>query len=409
MSQLKKLLQIAWLYLYTTYKDRSTLLWGLALPLIFTTVLGVGMQGFASSDEPPTWQLAVVNGDAGDTGAQLIASLDAHLSLTAYAAPASEAAQQLADGDIAAVLTLPAELSQNLLTGQHTQLRFETNVSEPRAAQVVEQAVLAALYEVSASVEIANTSLRVAERLELFALDGAPGEGEYLEDGLAAARQAQEDQPISLETSAVSRLEEQQDVPIGFSQASPGNMVIFSMFFIVYGASSILLEREQGTLRRLLTMPVSKLSILGGKLLGVFIAGVTQISLLVIVGQVAFNVPWGQSPAALAAMIVAFAFCITSMGMLLAALVRTYAQIDAMSMMLILPLAGLGGAMWPIEIVPDFMQKIATYLPTGWAMRGFQDIIIRGFGLAEVLPAAGVLVLFGVVFLALGVWRFKYE
>lgn len=409
MNQIKKLLQIAWLYLYTTYKDRSTLIWGLALPLIFTTVLGVGMQGFASSDEPPTWELAVINQDAGEGGGQLIAALDTHPSLRAYSASADEAARRLADGEIAATLSLPAALSENLLAGQHTQLLFQTNVSEPRAAQVVEQAVLAALYDLSASVGIANTSLNVAERLDLFALDGAPTQDEYLQESLAAARQAQENQPIGLETSAVSRLEQQEEVPIGFSQASPGNMVIFSMFFIVYGASSILLEREQGTLRRLLTMPVSKLAILGGKLLGVFVAGVAQISLLVIVGQLAFNVPWGQSPAALAAMIVAFAFCITSMGMLLAALVRTYAQIDAMSMMLILPLAGLGGAMWPIEIVPDFMQKIATYLPAGWAMRGFQDIIIRGFGLAEVLPAVGVLVLFGIAFLVLGVWRFRYE
>jgi ABC-2 type transport system permease protein len=80
-----------------------------------------------------------------------------------------------------------------------------------------------------------------------------------------------------------------------------------------------------------------------------------------------------------------------------------------MTTLLIMPLAGLGGAMWPIEIVPEFMQKIALWLPSGWAMRGFQDIIVRGFGLAEVLPAAGVLVLFGLAFLVIGVWRFKYE
>jgi ABC-2 type transport system permease protein len=130
---------------------------------------------------------------------------------------------------------------------------------------------------------------------------------------------------------------------------------------------------------------------------------------MVALAQFFFDVPWGQSPAALAAMVAAFAFSITSLGMLLAALVRTYAQVDALTTLIILPLAGLGGAMWPIEIVPDFMQKIALWLPTGWAMRGFQDIIVRGFGLAQVLPEAGMLVLFGVVFLTIGVWRFKYE
>jgi ABC-2 type transport system permease protein len=94
---------------------------------------------------------------------------------------------------------------------------------------------------------------------------------------------------------------------------------------------------------------------------------------------------------------------------LLAALARTYAQIDALSMLIIMPLAALGGAMWPIEITPPFMQSIALFLPTGWAMRGFHDIITRGLGLQEVLLEAGVLVAFGVVFLAIGVWRFRYE
>ncbi|MCW5873817.1 MAG: ABC transporter permease [Anaerolineales bacterium] len=409
MKQIKSLIQIAWLYLYTTYKDRSTLIWGLALPLIFTTVLGIGMQGFARDDEAPTWQIAVVNDDAGAFGQELIAGLDAHPSLRAADASREEAEAQLEAGDLSVMLYIPAELSSNLEGGLKTTLPFYTRINEPLSAQVVEQAVLAALFDLSASVDIANTSLRVAERMDLFSRAGAPSQAEYLQEAQTAAQTAQAAQPISVNTRQVSRLVEQTEVPIGFTQASPGNMVIFSMFFIVYGASSILLEREQGTLRRLLTTPVSKLTILGGKLLGVFIAGVAQITLLVVVGQLAFDVPWGQSPTALAAMIVAFAFCITSMGMLLAALVRTYAQIDAMSMMLILPLAGLGGAMWPIEIVPDFMQKIAMWLPTGWAMKGFKDIILRGFGLPEILPTAGVLVLFGVIFLALGVWRFKYE
>jgi ABC-2 type transport system permease protein len=409
MKQLKNLLNIAWLYLYTTYKDRSTFIWGLALPLIFTTVLGVGMQGFASDDEPPTWSIAVVNQDAGPFGSQLIARLAAHPSLHAEAMSQAEADARMDDGESSVLLQIPTEMSRNLEAGQPTRLQLLTRINEPLSAQVVEQAVLAALFDVSASVQIANTSLLVAERMDLFSHEGAPSQAEYLQDSLEAAQAAQETQPITVNTRQLTRLDEQTDIPIGFTQASPGNMVIFAMFFIVYGASSILLEREQGTLRRLLTTPASKLAILGGKLLGVFVAGVAQVSLLVIVGQVAFDVPWGQSPVALAAMVLAFAFCITSMGMLLAALVRTYAQIDALSMLLILPLAGLGGAMWPIEIVPDFMQKIAMWLPTGWAMRGFQDIIIRGFGLAEVLPSAGMLVLFGLAFLVLGVWRFKYE
>lgn len=408
---LSKLLHIAWLYLYTTYKDRSTFVWGLLLPIIVTSVLGVGMRGFSSDDGPPVWRVDVVDHDGGAFAADLVTALQADPNLEAEVVSAETAAAELEAGDAAAVLTLPADLSEQLLVGEHSQLQFQSSVQEPQASQVVEQAVLAALFKVSASIDIADTSLRVAERMNLFERDGAPARETYFQDSLAEARRAQEnDPPISVQTTPVTRLADTETrVPLGFEQASPGNAVIFSMFFIVYGASSILLEREQGTLRRLLVTPVTKTTILAGKLLGVFIAGVIQISVMIALGQFFFNVPWGQSPLALAVMVAAFAFSITAFGMLIAALVRTYAQVDALSTLLVLPLAGLGGAMWPIEIVPDFMQKIALWLPTGWAMRGFQDIIIRGFGVADVLQEAGVLVLFGLAFLAIGVWRFKYE
>jgi ABC-2 type transport system permease protein len=55
------------------------------------------------------------------------------------------------------------------------------------------------------------------------------------------------------------------------------------------------------------------------------------------------------------------------------------------------------------------MQSLALALPTGWAMRGFHDIITRGLGLAEVAPEAIVLVGFAVLFLVIGIWRFRFE
>jgi len=185
--------------------------------------------------------------------------------------------------------------------------------------------------------------------------------------------------------------------------------VMFALFFVVAGAGAILQEREDGTLRRLMVTPLPRGAILAGKLLGVYITAIIQFSILVLVGQFAFGVDWGASPAALVLMILAFSFSITALGMLIAALVRSYAQIDAISTLIIIPLSGLGGAMWPLEIVPAFMQRIALYVPTGWAMRGFHDIITRGLGLDAVLQEAGMLVLFGIVFLAIGVWRFRYE
>jgi ABC-2 type transport system permease protein len=291
-------------------------------------------------------------------------------------------------------------------------LILETNAEESISdGQIVQQAVLAALSEVSSSLEIADASVRIAEGLALFDLDGAPDRASYQQAARSAAAELWSDgAPVTVQTSQVTRREaDEETIPVGFEQTSPGIGVMFTMFFITYGGATLLLEREQGTLRRLLTTPVTKAAILAGKVLGVFVSGVIQFSILVLFGQFIFGVDWGQQPLALALMIVAFVFALTCFGILLAALVRTYAQIDALTTVIILPMAALGGAMWPSEITPPFMQQIGMLLPTGWAMRGFHDIITRGLGFQDVLLEAGILFGFGALFLAIGAWRFKFE
>jgi len=408
---LRKLLSITWLQVKTTYQERSSLIFGILMPIVFTFVIGIGISGFGPDEErPQTWQVNVVNLDSGNLSTLLIERMSSNALLDVDLVDQMEAETQLEDGDSSATLIIPSEMSSRLLDRERVVLDFRLNADEALSAQVIEQAVLATMNELSSSLDIADASMGIAEQLGLFDTDG-PAQSDYFEAGLSLALSEWETgAPIAVEAQKETQREETGlQVPLGFQQTSPGIAVMFAMFFVVSGAGTILLEREQGTLRRLLTTPASKATILGGKLLGVFISATIQFSLLVLVGQLAFDVDWGQSPAALIVMVLAFTYSITALGMLAASLVRTYAQIDAISTVLILPLAGLGGAMWPIEIVPEFMQRISLWVPTGWAMRGFHDIITRGLGLQDILLEAGMLVLFGSVFLAIGLWRFKYE
>ena len=72
-------------------------------------------------------------------------------------------------------------------------------------------------------------------------------------------------------------------------------------------------------------------------------------------------------------------------------------------------MAALGGAWWPLEITPSAYQPPVIVLPTTWAMQGFNDVIVRGLGVSEVLPEAGMLLLFALVFFTVGLWRLKLE
>src|SRR3972149_2352991 len=98
---MRKVWEIAWLYLYQTYKDRSTLLYGFALPIIFTAVIGVGISGFASQGEA-VWRLDVVDLDQSELSAQLTERLGADPILEVEGADAAAAAEELAGGDAAA-------------------------------------------------------------------------------------------------------------------------------------------------------------------------------------------------------------------------------------------------------------------------------------------------------------------
>jgi ABC-2 type transport system permease protein len=85
------------------------------------------------------------------------------------------------------------------------------------------------------------------------------------------------------------------------------------------------------------------------------------------------------------------------------------AQANSLNTVIVLVMASLGGAWWPLEIVPQWMQTLGRFFPTSWAMTGFHDIITRGLGVTAVLPEVAVLIVFGTIFLTIGTWRFRYE
>lgn len=214
--------------------------------------------------------------------------------------------------------------------------------------------------------------------------------------------------PLEVRATPVTRLQS-SEIPLGAVQSSPGMAVMYVLFLTLDGGSTLLTERENGTLRRLLVMPLRKGTFIGGKLLGIYLSALAQLTLMVLFGRFALGVNWEQSPFGLTLMLLVYAFAATSLGILVAALARTSAQADGMSILVVMALSALGGACWPIEIVPIWMQSPAKIFPTYWGMQSFHDLISRGLGMTAILPEAGILPAFGAAFLGIGLWRFRRE
>jgi ABC-2 type transport system permease protein len=94
---------------------------------------------------------------------------------------------------------------------------------------------------------------------------------------------------------------------------------------------------------------------------------------------------------------------------MVAALAKTDAQIGGLTSLLTLTMSAMGGCLMPTYIMPGFLQTLSRFTPHNWAMQGFQDVLVRGYGLAGILPEAGALLGFAAVFFLIGVWRFRFD
>ena len=96
---LRKILDITWLHIKTTYQERSTLIFGFLMPVAFTFVIGVGISGFDPGDDSPqTWNLNVVNQDAGELSTLLINRLSGDPILEVAEVDAAIASAELEEG-----------------------------------------------------------------------------------------------------------------------------------------------------------------------------------------------------------------------------------------------------------------------------------------------------------------------
>jgi len=120
-------------------------------------------------------------------------------------------------------------------------------------------------------------------------------------------------------------------------------------------------------------------------------------------------VEWGDNVPGIALIVLAYTLTATALGVALATVARTSAQANNLTLLFGLTLSPLGGAWWPLEIVPDFMKLIGHLTPVAWGMDAFGKLMYYGGTVADIAPMLGVLLGLAALFFAFGVWRFRYE
>jgi ABC-2 type transport system permease protein len=191
--------------------------------------------------------------------------------------------------------------------------------------------------------------------------------------------------------------------PTAVQQSVPA-WLVFAMFFVAIPVSTTLIqERQMGTLRRLRSTPMPNAVIFLGKLCPYFLVNLLQTVLMLLVGMYLVPLLGGSALELRGSMwgltIMAMTLSVAALGyaLLIATIARTADQATILGGAGSILLAGLGGIMVPKFVMPLAMQQWTNISPMSWGLEGFLQILLREGTALSVWPYASALLAFGIV------------
>ncbi|MCG2785445.1 MAG: ABC transporter permease [Anaerolineae bacterium] len=398
---MKKIFAIIWKDAIIRFISPWELVFFIILPLVFTFLLAGGT---SDGEGDPRIRLLVVDEAQTSVSAQIVAGLEKSTAVRPEVVTRAEGQDQFDERRASSLFILPAGLDVNALqagTAEVELLQQPNNIN----ATVAERAILTVIRSVSSAVGAANNAVREREKQMPFATQAE--KQVYFDQSLETAQQLQAETPERVTVTTGNTPDSVEYDPRANSSA--GQLITW-VFIPLFGISAMFAyERQQGTLRRLLTTPTRKATFLLGTITGQVAFAILQMLLLVIFGNLVMGLQWGRDPAALALILVTSALAGAALGTTMGTFIKSEGQANGLSIMFGMVMALLGGCWYPLELFPEAARTIVHILPTTWAMQGLLDLVLRGGGLVDVLPEAGVLLGFAALFFGVGVWRFRFE
>jgi ABC-2 type transport system permease protein len=398
-------------------KERGTLLYLFVVPIVFILAFS-GVSGVESAPKEEVITLPVVNLDAGSEASQtLLDALGRGGSIQCELYEEAKAEALLEKGTIKRMLTIPANYESDLQSGHAVTLRL-ANASDASVtkSEAVHRVVAGVAADLSLESQLISSFRQMADMQAV-----APSEQQaftteiIVEQAQSQFERSRTEPLLGLQEVWPEHLMEQDEQELNpLNVYVPGFAVLFIFLTAQTTAQSLYEEKKTGSFRRLLAAPISKPTILLGKMVPNFITGLIQIIVLFGTGVLVLPVlgldsmAIGNDPLALVVVCLIVLLCSTSLGVLIAGIARTEAQISGLSQV-VLWIFGFAAiwmdqiaSIWPFDI-------ISKLIPHTWANGAFLALFVRGQGLADIVPSILVLLGFTIAFFAVGLWRFDYR
>lgn len=388
-------------------RDRRALLVLIALPLTFISILGFTTgQLFSQKEKGKKYRLGVVNEDKSELSEKLLDEVRKIAALDVSEIDDLDAGRELlADGKIEVLAhigpryrDLVDELDvadvfypdQGKLAGKLRHLDIDVRAGPflLNAAEIVDALVFAFAVKTIAPQVLKTQDQKLASRL--------------MKEIQSSKVKHDDDLPVAEIAAGKSRAD------VVYQYLVPSYTVMFVFFIVNFMARSLVSERDTGTLARLLISPLTRSGLMFGKTAPFLLISLSQTALLFLAGKVLFQMSWGVNPWMLLPVMLCTSLAATSLGLMVATIVRNDSQVSAYGNFLVLTLAGISGCLMPRSWQPELMQQVGLATPHAWALIAYDHLLNRDIpNLQTVVRCCGVLLSYAAAFYIVGWWRFR--
>lgn len=407
------------------FRDRLSLFFIVLWPLTMAVFFGAMFSGLSGG--PESVPVALVDEDRTAASERFAARLEDSELLTVERTSAEQGLDLLRQGRTAVLLTLGPGFGAALDNPFVATPRIDMAVDPTRmaVAGMIRGFLLeTAGEELSALITDPDriAALNATNRLGIEALPPSAARDEFLTflDITPRITSLIEELGIGGSTTAAARGGAPLDIvqsTIEAERIGPANAYSASfpqaMIWALIGGSasfslSLTVERTRGTLLRLLVSPTTARQVLASKALAAMATSVATTSSLIALGIAAFDVAPASYPL-LAVAVLCGAICFSGLTMAFSVLGSTEGGTAGVSWGVMLPMSLLGGVMFPLFLMPQWMQVLSNVSPMKWALLALEGAVWRGFTPAEMALPCGVLVLIGVAAFSFGAARLRWS
>ena len=341
--------------------------------IIIVPLMQLLLFGYAINTTPRDLPTAVLLQESSDLGRSILAALKntRYFKVTHIAHSEAEVDQLLASGEVLFAVEIPAGFERAVRRGDRPSMLVIADATDPVAA---------------------GSALSALSPLMQTALMHDLAIPEPVSSG-----------PFEIRTHARYN-------PAGATQLNivPGLVgTILTMTMLIFTALSVTREIERGTMENLLSMPITPIEIMIGKIVPYILVGFLQAAIIIGIGVWLFGVPIFGSLFELALLSTLFIATNLSVGYTFSTIAQNQLQAMQMSMMFFLPNILLSGFMFPFAGMPQWAQWIGECLPLTHYLRIVRSIMLKGSSLSDLHYDTLILFALMLVAMTIAVTRFR--